>query len=62
MDTAAAILIVEDNPDDCEACVTALTQDNNLANPIQWCDTGDDALDYLFQRGKLLICLSDSLV
>jgi len=52
LNTTATILIVEDNPDDYEACMTALTQDNNLANPIHWCKTGDDAVEYLFRRGK----------
>lgn len=51
MDPSATILIVEDSPDDYEACVVALTQDHNLANPIQWCQTGDDGLDYLHGRG-----------
>ena len=49
---SATILIVEDNPDDYEACVTALTEDHNLANPILWCSTGDKALDYLHRRGE----------
>ena len=52
MNPSATILIVEDSPDDYEACVTALTEDHNLANPIAWCSTGDEALDYLFQRAK----------
>lgn len=52
MDFSAEILIVEDNPDDYEACVTALTLDNNLANPIQWCKTGTEALDLLNGRGS----------
>jgi len=47
VETTANILIVEDSPDDYEACVTALTEDHNLANPIHWCKTGDDALAYL---------------
>ena len=34
MDSTATILIVEDTDEDFEACVTALTEDNNLANPI----------------------------
>ncbi|UWS79081.1 response regulator [Phaeobacter sp. G2] len=51
MDSSATILIVEDNPDDYEACFTALTQDHNLANPIYWCKTGDEALDYLCGNG-----------
>ena len=52
MEQSAAILIVEDNPDDYEACVTALTQDHNLANPIQWCKSGTEALDYLHRSGQ----------
>ena len=52
MDKNSCILIVEDSDDDYEACFTALTQDNNLANPIFRCGTGDEALDVLFARGK----------
>ena len=50
MKSNATILIVEDTDEDFEACITALTQDNNLANPIQRCETGDEALDYLYYR------------
>lgn len=52
MNSTSTILIVEDAIDDFEACVAALTQDNNLANPIFHCETGDDALDYLRGNGK----------
>ncbi len=52
MDNSTTILIIEDNPDDYEACVTALSEDHNLANPIQWCKTGDEGLDYLYRTGK----------
>jgi len=45
------ILIIEDNPDDYEACVCALKNDNKLANKIIWCSTGDEGLDYLYGRG-----------
>lgn len=45
-------MIVEDSPDDYEACVAALTEDHNLSNPIQWCQTGDEAIDYLLRQGK----------
>ena len=51
MSNTSTILIVEDNDDDYEACVVALTQDHNLANPLHRCVTGDDALDYLMGRG-----------
>ena len=52
MNSTSTILIVEDALDDYEACVTALTHDHNLANPIHHCETGDEALDYLRGRGK----------
>lgn len=52
MDATATILIVEDTDEDYEACVTALTEDNNLGNPIVRCETGDEALDYLWGRGR----------
>lgn len=52
MNTDATILIIEDTPEDYEACVTALTQENNVANPIVWCESGNDALDYLRKRGN----------
>jgi CheY-like chemotaxis protein len=48
----ATILIVEDNDDDYEACVLALKEDNNLANPIVRAETGDEALDYIYARGE----------
>lgn len=52
MDSDATILIIEDSPEDYEACVTALTEDSNMANPTKWCESGDDAIDYLRKRGK----------
>ena len=45
------LLLVEDSPEDREATIRALKK-AGLANPIQCCIDGDDALDYLFQRGK----------
>lgn len=51
MTANADILIIEDSPEDYEACVAALTQDNNVANPVIWCETGEDALDYLRKTG-----------
>lgn len=52
INSTSTILIVEDAIDDYEACVAALTQDHNLANPIFHCETGDDALDYLRGTGS----------
>ena len=54
MKSTATILIVEDTDEDYEACVSALTHDNNLANPIQRCETGDEALDFLYRRGVFI--------
>ncbi len=45
------ILIVEDSPEDFEATRRALLK-SGLRNGIRWCVDGDDALDFLFQRGK----------
>jgi CheY-like chemotaxis protein len=44
------ILLVEDSPEDYEATVRALKR-AHLANPIYRCENGEDALDFLFQRG-----------
>ncbi|MGJ8624402.1 MAG: response regulator [Yoonia sp.] len=52
MTEASTILIIEDNDDDYEACVSALTLDGNLANGLDRCETGDEALDYLLRRGN----------
>lgn len=47
----ASILIVEDSPEDFEATKRALLK-SGLRNGIRRCEDGDDALDYLFQRGN----------
>jgi len=52
MTTNATILIVEDNDEDYEICVSTLCKDNNLANPIVRCETGAEALDYFYARGR----------
>lgn len=44
------ILIVEDSDDDYFATMRAFKK-SNLSNPVQRCTNGDQALDYLFQRG-----------
>lgn len=46
-----AILLVEDNDDDYFATVRAFMK-AELDNPVQRCTNGDQALDYLFQRGE----------
>ena len=45
------ILIVEDSPEDYEIALRAF-QKAGLANPIYRCEDGDDALDYLYRKGR----------
>jgi CheY-like chemotaxis protein len=45
------ILLVEDNVDDYDAAVRSF-QAAHLDNPIQWCKSGQDALNYLRREGK----------
>jgi CheY-like chemotaxis protein len=45
------ILIVEDNDDDYITTMRAFKK-ANLSNPVRRCTNGDQALDYLFQRGE----------
>jgi len=45
------ILLVEDSPEDVETTRRALRR-SGLNNPIHVCTTGDEALDYLFRRGR----------
>ncbi len=52
MNDDATILIIEDSPEDYEACVEALTKENNIANPIVWCESGDAVMDYLRKKGE----------
>lgn len=46
------ILIVEDSDDDYESTVRALQRSGNLKNRILRCESGDEALDYLYGQGK----------
>lgn len=45
------ILLVEDNPSDAKLAIKAL-QRNNLANRVYLVKDGEEALDFLFTRGK----------
>ncbi len=47
---AQPILLVEDNEDDYEATNRAFKK-ANLCNPIVWCKSGRDALDFLKREG-----------
>ena len=46
-----SILLVEDSPEDREATIRAFER-SGFRNPIINCKDGDDALDYLYQRGN----------
>lgn len=45
------ILLVEDNPDDVELTLHALEK-NNLINPVHVLRDGEEAVNYLFYKGK----------
>ena len=45
------ILLVEDNPDHVELIIRVL-QDNNVLNEVHVVTNGEDALDFLYQRGE----------
>src|ERR1700704_4552249 len=51
MTSLGRILIVEDDPNDVELTLTALT-DYNLANEVVVARDGEEALDYLYCRGE----------
>ena len=51
MDGLRRILMVEDDPRDVELTLTALEQ-YNLANEVVVVGDGEEALDYLYQRGS----------
>lgn len=54
------ILMVEDNPNDAELTLEALAE-HNLANDVEWVHDGEEALDYLFCRGKFSGCSCNDL-
>jgi len=45
------ILLVEDNPDDAELTLNSLKK-NNLANKVHLVEDGEEALNYLFAKGR----------
>jgi CheY-like chemotaxis protein len=51
MTSIGRILMVEDDPKDVELTLTAL-EDYNLANEVVVTGDGEEALDYLYYRGK----------
>ncbi len=50
-DQRVEILLVEDNPTDAELCIRALKK-HNVSNRLVWVKDGEEALDFLFQRGN----------
>jgi CheY-like chemotaxis protein len=59
METLGRILMVEDDPKDVELSMAAL-EDYNLANEVVVARDGEEALDYLFCRGKFQDRSSDN--
>lgn len=51
MSNSQPILLVEDTPEDAEATLRAFKK-AGMANPIFHCTDGDDALDFLRNKGK----------
>jgi len=51
MDFLGRILMVEDDPKDVELTLTAL-EEYNLSNEVVVTNDGEEALDYLYHRGK----------
>ena len=46
------ILIVEDSDDDYEATFRAFKKSGNIQNPIYRSETGQEALDFIFNKGE----------
>lgn len=53
------ILIVEDNPNDAEMALRALKK-NNVSNKVLVVNDGEEALDYIFRKGKYVDRTKDS--
>jgi len=51
------ILLVEDNVDDHDAAIRSFKA-AHLENPVHWCKTGQDALNYLQRQGTYAEALS----
>jgi len=58
MDNLGRILMVEDDPKDVELTMMAL-EGHNLANEVVVTRDGEEALDYLYRRGKYATRSSD---
>ena len=47
------VLLVEDNPDHVELTLKVL-QENNILNEVHVVSDGEEALEFLYQRGKYM--------
>lgn len=61
MNALKHILLVEDNPNDVELTLEGLSE-YNLANDVQVVRDGEEALDYLYYRGKFAGRISNNPV
>jgi CheY-like chemotaxis protein len=59
MESLGRILLVEDDPKDVELTLTAL-EEYNLANEVVVAADGEQALDYLYCRGKFMRRVPDN--
>jgi DNA-binding response OmpR family regulator len=59
MSNLGRILLVEDDPKDVELTLTAL-EEYNLANEVVVASDGEEALDYLYRRGKFVTRSTDN--
>src|SRR5258708_21244720 len=59
MNKLGRILLVEDDPKDVELTLTAL-EEYNLANEVVVARDGEEALEYLYARGKFKTRSSDN--
>jgi CheY-like chemotaxis protein len=55
------ILLIEDNPDHVELTLTALSN-NNVLNEVHVATSGEEAMDFLYQRGKYAYAARPGLI
>lgn len=60
IESKSVLLVVEDSPEDFEALVRTFKK-SNINVPLVHCESGDDALDYLYRREKYSHLKQDAL-
>lgn len=55
------ILLVEDSPADAELAKLTLSE-GNIQNHVHWMQDGEEALDFLFKRGKFINAKRPNLI